>query len=389
MYLKRFKLIVLLPITIMVLSGCGFTEGVKDNIEEVYPDRKKIDYKRADTINSLEVPPDLTSSTLDSDMVVPDLDPDPVASYSDYSLERSGRVSQLRSETVLPDTGDIRVEREGKTRWLVIPETPKQVWPKMREFWLQMGFLIKKEDPRIGILETDWTENRADIKSDFITSILAKALDKLYSAATRDKFRVRLDRGSDEGTSELYLTHYGAEEVVQGSSEAIIWKPRPNDPELEIEMLRRLAVSLGVEEEKSRNMFASKARQRQDRARLTRSSTGTSLKLDDQFPRAWRRTGVALDRVGFTVEDRDRTKGLYYVRYYDPLAGGSKVDEGWLDKFKIWSWGDSEQKTVKYQIYLASSDSNTTDITVRNESGQLENSNTADRILTLLHEELK
>jgi outer membrane protein assembly factor BamC len=267
---------------------------------------------------------------------------------------------------------------------LLIQATPAQVWPKVREFWVQQGFLIKMEDPRLGILETGWAENRADIPSDIIRNTLGKVLDFVYSAATRDQFRVRLENGTTPGTTELYLTHRGMEEVVTGSPEerSSMWKSRPSDPELEAEMLKRLMVFLGVDEQKAKTMLA-KQPKAQSRAELVSDSSGTMLIDKEDFSRAWRRTGVALDRVGFAVEDRNRADGVYFVRYDDPLAGEEK---GWLSKLAFWS--SDEEKAKQYQIVLLSQGPET-QIIVKNAQGERENSSTAKRILTLLEEQLR
>jgi outer membrane protein assembly factor BamC len=371
------------------MSGCETINNVKN---EFLPDKKKTDYREASEAPTLEIPPDLTASSIDDGLVVPDIAPvTGSASLSDYSRERAN-TQTIRTAAVLPKQDNIRVMRDNNTRWLVIQGTPQQVWPRMREFWLQSGLLIKREDPRIGILETDWAENRADIPQDFITRNISKLFDSIYSAATRDKYRVRLEQGSEPGTTELFLTHRGAEEIVdQSTGSSTIWKPRPSDPELEVEMLRRMMVFFGVEEDKARNQFASRLN-RVDRAELTQGVNGdASLIVKDDFARAWRRTGLALDRVGFTVEDRDRSRGLYYVRYIDPVKDSNvKKEKGLLDKltFNLFSDDEDVQDKSTYLIRLQEQDVQT-QIVVLNDQGQPEKSGTAVRILSLLHEQLK
>ncbi|MEW6353859.1 MAG: outer membrane protein assembly factor BamC [Pseudomonadota bacterium] len=364
------------------LSACSTLSAKLDEVTSGADNRT--DYKKSQSLPPLEIPPDLTSSTIDDTLAVPDVDPKGTASLSVYTEERSG--TQARSsESVLPQQDNIRLERDGDKRWLVIQGEPEQVWPKVREFFQESGFLIKQEDPRIGIMETDWMENRADIPKDPIRSILSKAFDSLYSSATRDKFRVRLERGKEPGTTELYISHRGVEEVVQGSS--TIWQPRPSDPELEIEMLNRLVVSFGVDEKRAKELLA-KQENEAPRAQITRDADGNaSLSLQEDFSRAWRRTGLALDRVGFTVEDRDRSRGLYYVRYIDPLKD-EKKDSGLLSKLKFWGDDDKQPGSDQYVISLVS-ESDTTRIVVLNKDGAPEKSDTSNRILTLLEEQLK
>lgn len=366
---------------LLALFSLGACSAISNKLDEVSPE-KKAEYKKSQTLPALEVPPDLTKSTIDDTMAVPDIDPKSSATLSSYNEERGG-TQAARGENVLPQQSNIRFEREGDKRWLVMEGTPEVVWPKVREFFLQNGFLIKEEDPRIGILETDWLENRADIPKDPIRSVISKVFDSLYSAATRDKYRVRLERGKDPNSTEIFLSHRGVEEVVQGNS--TIWQNRPSDPELEIEMLNRMVVFFGVDEQKAKSLLA---REKDvPHAQFTRDAAGHSfLTLDEDFSRGWRRTGIALDRVGFTVEDRDRSRGLYYVRYADPLKEEKK--EGYLSKLKFWGSSDKKTESVQYLVSVTGEGA-TTHVAVLNKDGAPETSETSNRILALLHEQLK
>ena len=363
---RFFKVVAVALAATLLTAACSTISG-----------GKKADYKKARTTESLEVPPDLTATSIKE---APDL---PSAAGTSLS-EMNRSAPAAGTPTVLPQAGDIRVEHDGNQEWLLIRAKPAQVWPKVREFWLQQGFLIKMEDPRLGILQTGWNENRADIPSDIIRNTLGKVLDFVYSAATRDQFRVRLEHGTTPDTTELYLTHRGMEEVVTGTAEdrSTMWKPRPSDPELEAEMLKRLMVFLGASEEKAKTALTGQP-QAQRRAELVSDSSGVMLIDKEDFSRAWRRTGVALDRVGFAVADRNRADGVYFVRYNDPLAGEEK---GFLSKLAFWS--SDEEKAKQYRIVLQAQGPET-HIIVRNEQGERENSSTAKRILTLLEEQLR
>lgn len=369
-------------VVLLALAALGGCKAITAKLDEVDPE-KRVEYKKSSSLPPLEIPPDLTSSTVDDTLAVPDINPGGTATYSVYSGERSDPQTAQR-ENVLPGQDNVRVERDGNKRWLVMQGEPDQWWPRVREFWLQNGYIIKQEDPRIGIMETDWLENRADIPKDPIRSVLSKVFDNLYSAATRDKFRVRLERTQEPGGTELFLSHSGVEETVQGDS--TIWQPRPSDPELEAEMLNRLIVFFGVDEKKAKTLLAREAET--PRAALTKDGNGgVTLTLQEDFSRAWRRTGLALDRIGFTVEDRDRSRGLYFVRYADPLKDQEKK-EGFMSRMKFWDKDDKKPPTEQYLVSVAS-ESDTTRIAVVNQDGARDNSETAGRILTLLHEQLK
>lgn len=361
-----------------LLAGCGMIGGDEGVIRD-----HELDYKQATTASPLEIPPDLSSANVSDTMVIP-AETAPVggsATYSEYVGQRSqtGGVSRAR---VLPAQDDIEVRRDGDKRWLVINGVPDEVWPKMRDFWVENGWLIKTENPAIGVLETDWAENRADISQGVVRNFLKGVLDSLYSAATRDKYRVRLEPGEQSGTTELFLTHRGIEEVSQG--EQFVWQERESDPELEAAMLRRMMLYFGVNEQRVESQIAS-AKPRAPRASLVRGGDQPpALLVDERFNRTWQLTGLALDRVGFTVEDRDRDAGVYYVVYDDPLAGIEK--KGFLSKLKF--WGDEKPKETEYRIKLTS-EGERTRVNVLDKSGALDSSETGARILALMYEQLK
>ena len=346
---------------------------------------KKVDYKSAGSLPPLEIPPDLTTPSRDNRYAVPETGKS-TATLSGYQADRSQQ-AKPGSTALLPSVDRMRVERAGTQRWLVVQEPPEKLWPLVKDFWQENGFLIQVEVAEAGVMETDWAENRAKIPQDMIRNVLGKILDQVYSTPERDKFRTRLERGGDGG-SEIYLSHRGMIEVyVTEGKDKTMWQPRPADPELEAEFLRRLMVRLGARDEKAKQQVAVAAQPA--RASINKSGDGRELlEVQEPFDRAWRRVGLALDRVGFTVEDRDRQKGLYYVRYADPEADKKKESPGLLDRLAFWRSDDAKVKAEQYRVQVRSASSNS-EIVVLNKDGGAEQSSTAHRILTLLHEQLK
>jgi outer membrane protein assembly factor BamC len=375
--MKRFashiQLLVIVTAALSV-SACGTWEKVVG---------KKADYKQSRSEAPLEIPPDLSSSTIEDDLVVPGGTPATLSEYTSGTQKAAPG-----SSGVLVQPLNISIERYDDKQWLVVQNSADVVWPKVRDFWLQNGFLLTMDDPKVGILETDWAENRADIPQDFIRRTIGKALDSLYSSATRDRFRMRLERTGADST-EIFITHRGMEEVAQGTPDndtGTIWKPRPNDPELEAEMLKRLMVSLGAEEQSAAERLAQPAQTRAPQTQLVVNAAGETLLVVEQgFSRAWREVGLALDRVGFTVEDRDRTAGTYFVRYNDPLKEDKK--KGFLSKMAFWR-DDDPMSAEQFRI-LVSSEGEKTNVTVLNAESQRDNSSTAKRILTLVQEQMQ
>jgi outer membrane protein assembly factor BamC len=291
------------------------------------------------------------------------------------------------SGVVLPVQDDARVERAGSQRWLVIKGDPDKLWPVVKDFWQEIGFIVNVEMPDAGVMETDWAENRSRIPDGIVRNTLGKLLDAVYSTSERDKFRTRLERGAQPGTTEIYISHRGMEEVYTNRDlDQTRWQPRQPNPELEAEMLRRLMVRLGVQEERAKTQVA--IAKPVERASLQRGGDGGTLSLNEQFDRAWRRVGLALDRVGFTVEDRDRSKGLYFVRYIDPqIDNRSAENKGFFSRFKFWG-GSDKSKAEQYRV-LVKDLGERAEVNVLNKEGQREQSATANRILTLLHDQLK
>ena len=364
----------LLPLFLMVavaLSACGIVES------------KKIDYKSAQNAPTLEVPPDLVAPTADNRYAIPDTQGDGTATLSTYSQER--KATPAASTTLLPAEDKVRIERAGSERWLVVQATPQQVWPVLKDFWQENGFIINMESPATGIMETDWAENRAKIPQDIIRRTLGKVIDGLYSTAERDKFRTRIETGKD-GT-EIYISHRGMKEVytTEGQDQTK-WEPRQPDPGLEAEMLRRLMLRFGVEKSRADAVLAQQ--QTPERARIVQAGGAPVLEVDDGFDRAWRRVGLALDRVGFAVEDRDRSKGIYFVRYIDPdIDNGTKRDEGLFSNLAFWR---SKQPQTAPQLQIVVSEAGEKSrVSVTGADGKPADEKTRNRIINLLQNELK
>ena len=351
---------------------------------------KKIDYKSASKINvpTLEIPPDLTSPTRDNRFAVPDTGGKGSATYSQYSGERTLAKEQQQSD-VLPKVDKTRIERSGSQRWLVVAEAPDKLWDKVKEFWQETGFLIKLELPEAGVMETDWAENRAKIGDDFIRNMLGKVLDSLYSTAERDKFRTRMEPGSEPGTTDIFISHRGMYEIyVSEGKDQTKWQPRDADPELEAEMLRRLMVHFGTDQKRAEVEMAAAKAKPLERAKLKRGNDGAgTLEVEERFDRAWRRVGLALDRVGFTVEDRDRSKGLFFVRYVDPESDSQNKKDGMLSKLAFWKPSTPAPQT-RYRVYVKDEGAKTTVQVLSNEGG-IDQSETSRKILGLLYEQLK
>ena len=371
------QLLVAALTAVIALAGCSGTliQG------------KKIDYKSAGNVKPLDVPADLSTPPTSDRYNIPESSAGS-ATASEY-VEGQGTRTAAGPAPVLPPQEKVRVERAGSQRWLVVDAEPEALWPVIKEFWQDSGFLIDTESQQTGIMETDWAENRARIPDSVIRKVIGKFLDSAYSYPERDRFRTRLERSQNSGSTEIYISHRGMSQINISKdryTETTRWQARPVDPDLEAVMLTRLAIRLGARDEQ---ITAQVKAPEQPKATISKNGElPEALLLVDSFDRAWRRVGLALDRVGFTVEDRDRSKGLYYVRYVDVDAAEKGKSDGFWSKMAFWR-GDSATKTDgQYRISVAAAPQGS-EVEVLDVQGAKSNSPTAGRILALLQQELK
>ena len=383
--MKKILTPLLLASLSLGIAGCSSWGSLNDLLQG-----EKLDYKSAGKAPPLEIPPDLTSLARDDRYQIPEGARGKPVLATTYDV--AGRESRGTRDgaNVLPVVQNATIERAGAQRWLVVNGKPDVLWPVIKEFWQDRGFIIKLEIPEAGIMETDWAENRAKIPQDFIRATIGGLLDNLYSTGERDKFRTRMETNGDK--TEIYISHRGMIEVFSSAQkDSTVWQPRATDHELEAELLRRLMMRLGVEEQRAGGLVAQP--QTSERAKIVRGAVGGALgyvEVDDPFDRAWRRVGLALDRVGFTVEDRDRNKGVYFVRYSDPESEmqQKRGEKGFLGRLLDFN-SNKAKPAEKYQVQVKDSSASATQVAVLGEGGARPNEQTANRILGLLHEQLK
>lgn len=356
-------------VLLAALSGCGSVGEVMSG--------DKVDYRSNASAKTpgLDIPPDLTQLQRTTSG----------GTVTASSLPATSAVPSTIQVTPPPanNAAGLRIERQGGQRWLVTTLSPEQLWPQLQAFWKESGFVLQTEQANVGLMETEWAENRAKLPQDAIRRTLGKVIDGMYSTDERDKFRTRVERTASG--SEVYISHRGMIEVYANSkADSTVWQPRPVDPQLEAVFLQRLMVKLGATEEQSKAAVINTP-PAPARARLIDHQGVVALQVDDNLERAWRRVGLALDRTGFTVEDRDRAKGIYFVRYVDP-GQFNKEQPGLFSR--MFSKDKSGVAYAKYRV-LIKSDGERSVASVQNAEGAPEGGENAKRILGLLVEDLK
>ena len=359
-----------------LLAGCSTIGGLFSSSDTDYRNT-------AVKTQALEVPPDLTQLARES-RYQPQGGVVSAASAGASPAAAPAAVAGTATGTVaLSSFAGMRVERAGQERWLVVPQPPELLWPLVRAFWEKHGFALETENATAGVMRTQWSENRAKLPNDVVRSTIGRLLGNFYDSGERDQFSTRIERVA--GGSEIYITHRGVQQIyIDERHENTTWRARPSDPQLEAEMLSQLMVALGSKPEPARATVAAAA-EAPSQARRVASADATSLVVPEPFDRAWRRVGVALDRGGFTVEDRDRAAGLYYVRYVDPKGAGQDEPGFWA---KLWGNKSSPNAALRYRIALKPTGEKTT-VSVQTTVGAPETGDNAKRIIALLVNDLR
>ncbi|NCA70070.1 MAG: outer membrane protein assembly factor BamC [Sphingobacteriia bacterium] len=373
----------------LVLTGCS--SGI---VSDAVPDQRLAYKKQREAAENLEIPPDLTAGTFDDALDIP---PAGAMTYSEYRGTRSERVRVATAADVLPEIPDVELKRRDAERWLEVRATPQQVWPKAIAFWREQGILLVEQNPTIGVMRTDWLDNRAEIRQDFLTRMISKVMEGVYATSTRDQYSLRIEPGDRPGSTEIHLTHRGMEERLVtnaiGDGSRTIWEPSPRDPEKEAEMLRRLMVFLGAPSQRAAALTTSGGGSAPGAgapagpsARLVTDANTPALVISQDTRSAWRVTGSALQAAGFAVEDRDMTRGVFYVRYAgEDVSAEDKP--GLMSRLAFWR--KSEVDPVKQYQIIVEGDDRESRISVRDADGSPAPAETSRQILVLMQEKMR
>lgn len=374
-----------------LLAGCG---SVNPNA---------IDYKSSGAPpqnNSLQAPPDLVSSV--------NMHARPPASgTADLATLPQVAGTVNHPEAVLPPVPGMSIQRDGTARWLVVKNRSfDQLWPEVRKFWEEQGFLLVVDNRNSGVMETDWNETHAQVDLDLVRGLLSKALDNAYVTGERNKYRTRFEKGPD-GSIYIFISQKGMHEVVSGvNHDSSTWEVRPNDPGLEAIYLTRLMDSLGRQESGGPVAVAAapaaasgaKALPQITRPAGAPDASGADLiakgappvvdhqiTLPESYDRVWLRTGLALDRANFTVDDRNRETGIYSIRYVDPTDMSVEEQGFWHQVFH----GKKEKKALNFRVNVKALTETSTRVALVNDAGAVLNTAQADRILHLIADQMR
>ena len=359
------KKLIGLPILALIICSCSF-KPLTDKFNEVTAP----DYVNSSKAEKLQIPPDLSEyETSDAYNV-----PGAATSYTDFENQRNRKIEKVE---LLKEPDGIKLVKSGNFRWLIVNKSPDKIWPHLEDFWYEQGFNMKKMNRRLGVMETEWTAPQNIEEELSFGDTMDVWLKSLTGSDEKTKFRTRLEKGSQANSTEIFISHRNREGLNSERLEAIdratqnTYVPErvysipeyksddepkeatlPGDTELtevdvevNAEIMRRLLVFLGMQD-----LDAKKIVEKPKvitKAEMVNDDDGSSIKLKEPFDRSWRRVSIALDMIGFLTEDRDRSKGLYYVTYTDLDIGEAdkkaKEEEGWLDSIDFWSDDEAEE----------------------------------------------
>lgn len=357
-----------LTLSLVALAGCstfGELTGQTDSIQ----------YKSTVSGDPLSIPPDLTKANQNPHYQAPE----GTAKFSDYVAGQQAQQNASPADRVLPNQSGIQVMRDGTLRWLVVDQPAEKIYPRVIEFWGEQGFTLQSQDASTGLIQTDWAENRAKIPEGWLRSALGKVLDQVFDSGERDRFTTRLERVN--GKTEIYISHQHMEETPTSDGTAFKWIYGKEDPGVNAAMLARLMVSLGTDVQRAQAQVAHAEAGPTDTAAAPQLSDGqASVTLSESFDRAWRRVGVALDSARFTIEDRNRANGDYFIRYLDTDTG-EKIEQQTI--FGRMFGTRNPAAPLKLRVHVADQGASSV-VTVQDEQGATLTNDTARRVISVL-----
>ncbi len=367
------KRLIGLSLSLLVLSGCSTMDQMMGNEESV-------NYKSTVAGDPLSIPPDLTQANRDAHYRAPE----GATTYSQYAQGQSAQQATGGADQVLPQAAGIQVMRDGDLRWLVIDRPVDQIFPRVVDFWGEQGFTIQSQDPRAGLIQTDWAENRAKIPESWIRSALGSIVDQVFDSGERDRFRTRIERVGNK--TEVYVSHQHMEETPTADGSAFKWVFAKEDPGLNAAMLARMMVFLGSDIDSARQQVADAAKDPAAAQVQKLDAEGQAeLVLNESFDRAWRRVGVAIDSAGFSVEDRDRSAGEFFIRYLDSDTG-EKIEQQNIIGRIFGSRNTAEAVPLRIKL---TGQGDATRVTVLDQNGQEQTTPTAKRIINVLSSNMR
>lgn len=337
---------IFLALVLVILGGCN----VLPSMDDVLPD-KRTEYKKSDSLPELEVPPDLTSQTINDSMAIP---------------SEQATLSQMQRQRV---AGETPVAAAPDEQWVSVRQPRADLWPGLRAYFEKKGYPVEVDDAELGVLETGWG-----------SSISAER------GVQRLKFRIFSEPGATPEVTVLFISSQ-RQSQVKGEGDAAQWVDMEADARAdrlvagELNQLFNGATATAAAAPAAAVPATPAAAPAPKRPAAELSDAGEGrilLALPDEYSVAWPRTDKALQRGGFFVEGKDEAKGVFQISYF---KAPEQEQKGWLSKMKFWEDDGSEGQS--FQVSLTGVGKKT-EIIVMNEDGEWDSGEDARRILTII-----
>jgi outer membrane protein assembly factor BamC len=333
--------------------------------------------------SNLELPPDLSKLEAESEFELP--------------VGFSGPEPTAKDEVpVLARVESLRLEGSGDLYWLSVEEPVDNLYQLIKNFWLSEGYRLMLDEPVIGIMQTEWvlTEQGAnDEGASWFENVFAS--DDL--TASQDQYRTRIELDQTGNASRIYIAHRGTEYiyVVEGGGNKQQqadtgdneWRFRQPEPELEVEMLSRLMIFLGLQKAEVEQQVAN-ARLFSPRAskHIDTSEQSPFLIVKDPYQIAWNRVYHQLERMNFEIAAVDRKNLLGE----GAITINAQVTEGKEDQ-GVFSFFSRSSETVEKQIILvlAEETHQLTRVMIETIGGDFDTSPAGAAFLDLLYQKIR
>ena len=345
------KKIIAVAVSAVALSstGCGWLTGD----DGIFRDRSN-DYRAASADSPLELPPGIETTSIEDAYAVPVI--------SDRtSLDDNFTVPAPEPLDEGADSSQVRINKLGDQRWILLNGSPGQTWPRLRGFLTLNQLGVQRADAANGIIETGWLQPSGE--------------DNL-----RERYQMRVDQGVQRGTSEVYILQA---DIRAGEDD---WPASSSNPEREAQMTQALAQYLADSAAAAAvSLLAQQAFDDLGRITLEQDEqANVFIKLQLPFDRAWASVGSALPKAGYAVDDLNRDQRTYYVQYQEE-AEKEAAKPGFFARLLGRSANqETDSLESNYLIKVQSQNDRTVRVFIRDENGQVIAKKDSERLLKLL-----
>ncbi|WP_227546080.1 outer membrane protein assembly factor BamC [Marinobacter fonticola] len=289
-------------VMLSLVSGCGLIQDRSD------------EYRNAPAGDPIKVPDWQSKARIQPVYAVRDADAGDAVAQGEFSVpEPPDMTSEILDENYV-------VEELNGQVWLLVNEVPGRVWPMVSSYLTERGLGVARENPQIGLLQTDIANysQRArsllalsgeDASSD-LTLVQSRIAPGVRRKTTEIQFRIRKEPARPDA-------------MLQWPSETTVMAQ-------EKELLADLGNYLKEREDTKSYSRAALSIPSAPKVKLVSGqSDDPHIEMELSFDRAWSEVNRALSEADIPLVDIDRSAGQFYVDY----RSEEELESGWFDWF--------------------------------------------------------